>query len=58
MKSHDTPDADGRTDHAPARKPYQKPQLQVYGDLAEITKSNKGKKTNDGGGHPNQHFTS
>jgi len=32
--------------------------LQVYGDLAEITKTILGSKTNDGSGHPNKHFTS
>jgi hypothetical protein len=42
----------------PARKPYTKPQLQQYGDLAEITKTVLGSKTNDGAGHPNRHFTS
>jgi hypothetical protein len=39
------------------RKTYQKPELQVYGDLAEITKSVLGSKTNDGSGHPNKHST-
>ena len=43
---------------ASTRKAYKKPRLQVYGDLAEITKSNLGSKTNDGSGHPNKHFTS
>ena len=54
----DTPDSDKRSSPAPTRKAYQKPQLQVYGDLAEITKSLVGSKTNDGSGHPNRHFTS
>ena len=40
------------------RKAYEKPQLQVYGDLAEITKAVAGTNTNDGAGHPNKHFTS
>ena len=40
------------------RKAYEKPQLQVYGDLAEITKAVAGSKSNDGAGHPNRHFTS
>jgi hypothetical protein len=42
----------------PARKPYQKPELQVYGDLAEITRANAGSNKPDGNGHPNKHFTS
>jgi hypothetical protein len=54
----DTPDSDKRSSQAPTRKAYQKPQLQIYGDLAEITKSVLGSKTNDGAGHPNRHFTS
>ncbi len=40
------------------RQPYQKPRLQTYGDLSEITKGRLGTKTNDGAGHPNRHFTS
>jgi hypothetical protein len=58
MKPQDTPASDERSSQAPARKAYEKPQLQVYGDLAEITKGVVGSKTNDGGGHPNKHFTS
>ena len=52
------PAPDGNESKPPTRKPYQKPQLQVYGDLAEITKSLSGTQTNDGAGHPNKHFTS
>ena len=58
MKPPQTPAADEQSKPAPARKPYEKPQLQVYGDLAEITQSILGSKTNDGAGHPNKHFTS
>jgi hypothetical protein len=58
MKSHDTPGSDGRSGQAPTRKPYQKPQLHVYGDLSEITQTVAGSKDRDGGGHPNKHFTS
>jgi hypothetical protein len=58
MKSPDTPADDESTSQAPTRRPYTKPRLQVYGDLAEITKSLTGSKTNDGAGHPNMHFTS
>ena len=58
MKPQDAPASDERSSPAPTRKAYQKPQLQVYGDLAEITKGVVGSKTNDGAGHPNKHFTS
>jgi hypothetical protein len=47
-----------RTSETPARKPYSKPKVQVYGDLATITKTLAGTKTNDGAAHPNKHFTS
>lgn len=41
----------------PTRKPYEKPRLEVYGDLADIAKAtNKGTKP-DGATHPNKHFT-
>jgi hypothetical protein len=43
---------------APDRKPYEKPVLQVYGDLSELTQSMTGSMMNDGAGHPNKHFTS
>ena len=58
MKPQDTPVPEDRSDEKPARKPYQKPELQVYGDLAEITKAAMGSNAMDGGGHPNKHFTS
>jgi hypothetical protein len=58
MKPQDTPTSDDRSNQAPTRKAYQKPRLQVYGDLAEITNNISGSKTNDGAGHPNKHFTS
>lgn len=59
MKPQDvTPDSDKRSSPSPTRKAYQKPQLQVYGDLAEITKTIAGTNTIDGSGHPNKHFTS
>ena len=57
-KPQDQRSAEERVDQAPARRPYQKPALQAYGDLAEITKGIVGTKTNDGSGHPNKHFTS
>ena len=43
---------------APARKPYEAPRLQVYGDLTEITRGKNSGSLNDGSGHPNMHFTS
>ena len=58
MTPKNTPASEERPSEAPTRKAYQKPQLQVYGDLAEITNSVTGSKANDGAGHPNMHFTS
>ena len=40
------------------RKRYEKPVLEMYGDLAEITQSVKGKNMKDGASHVNKHFTS
>jgi hypothetical protein len=58
MERKDVPVSEERPGQTPARKAYQKPELQVYGDLAEITKGAMGSNTNDGAGHPNKHFTS
>jgi hypothetical protein len=58
MKPQDPPAAEERSGQTPTRKTYEKPELQVYGDLAEITRGAAGSKTNDGQGHPNKHFTS
>lgn len=58
MKPQDTPASDDRSTPAPRRKAYQKPELQVYGDLAEITKTVNRTMGADGSGHPNKHFTS
>jgi hypothetical protein len=58
MKPHDTPVPDDRPDGKQARKVYQKPELQVYGDLAEITKSLQGSNQTDNGTHNNKHYTS
>ena len=58
MESHDTPTSDERSSEAPTRKAYEKPKLEVYGDLTEITKSLMGAMGADGAGHPNKHFTS
>ena len=58
MKPEDTPVSRDATRERPALKPYEKPQLQVYGDLADLAKAIAGSNTNDGAGHPNKHFTS
>ena len=58
MNGPDTPASDDRASKHPTRKAYQKPQLQVYGDLAEIAESVFGSRAADGAGHPNKHFTS
>jgi hypothetical protein len=58
MKPQDRLASDEGSGQPPKRKAYQKPQLQVYGELAEITKTIAGTKTNDGSGHPNKHHTS
>ena len=58
MKPEDRPAGDEQPTQAPARKAYQKPELQVYGDLADITRNIALAKTPDGTGHPNKHFTS
>jgi len=58
MKPPNAPANEEKPSEPPKRKAYEKPQLQVYGDLGEITKSVLGTKTNDGSGHPNKHFTS
>jgi hypothetical protein len=47
-----------RSTTSPARKPYEAPRLQVYGDLTEITRGKLTGSRNDGSGHPNRHFTS
>ena len=49
MNSSQQPDAEKDL----VRKPYSKPQIQVYGDLREITKTVSGSKnTPDGGPGP------
>jgi hypothetical protein len=58
MEPYNTPVSDRGTSQAPARKAYQKPQLQIYGDLAEITKAAFGTTANDGQGATNMHYTS
>jgi len=58
MKPQDIASADERSSQNAPRKAYEKPRLEVYGDLAEISKSIVGNNLNDGAGHPNMHFTS
>jgi hypothetical protein len=58
MESHEPEMSQTQQTQTAARKAYEKPQLQVYGDLTEITQSVNGSKMNDGAGHPNMHFTS
>ena len=56
MKPEDPVNDDARPEQ-PLRKPYDKPRLEVYGGLAEISKSLNMGSVNDGAGHPNKHFT-
>ncbi len=58
MKPPNAPVKNENPSEPQTRKAYEKPQLQVYGDLAEITKAVTGTKNNDGASHPNRHFTS
>lgn len=55
--SRNVPPQQTAASHTPL-KPYQKPCLRVYGDLAAITGTLKDGTVNDGSGHPNMHFTS
>jgi hypothetical protein len=56
-KPQDASLASETTEADPARKPYKKPEVQVYGDLATITQAINVTGTPDGTGHPNKHFT-
>jgi hypothetical protein len=58
MESHDTTSTARQPNQAQRRKPYQKPRLEVYGDLTEITQSVTGSRMNNGAAHANMHFTS
>jgi hypothetical protein len=55
MKPPETarPDAASR----PPRKRYEKPTLERYGDLTEISKTIANQTLQDGQNHPNKHFT-
>jgi hypothetical protein len=57
-RREDKPIPDAQQEDRAVKKPYEKPLLQIYGDLSEIVKSNTGTNMNDGAGHPNKHFTS
>jgi hypothetical protein len=52
-----TPSPSEANETPPPRKPYQKPRLQVYGDLSAITQARTTAGTSDGASHPNKHFT-
>ena len=41
MEPQDRPAAGREIEPAPTRKAYEKPQLQVYGDLTEITQERR-----------------
>lgn len=58
MKPPETPGSDDRANEAPRRKAYEKPRLERYGDLTEISRSLSSGTKFDGSGHPNKHFTS
>jgi len=58
MKPQDNLVPEERTDAVTKRKVYEKPELLVYGDLAEITQNVNLNFNADGTGHPNKHFTS
>ena len=58
MNEHERSDgADGSPAPPASRKSYEKPVLQIYGDLTEITRDTMLSGTNDGASHPNKHFT-
>ena len=59
MKDHELSGVSDGSSTSPApRKSYEKPVLQIYGDLTEITQATMLSGTNDGAAHPNKHFTS
>jgi hypothetical protein len=58
MKPQDIAGGDERSNQAAPRKAYEKPRLEIYGDLAEISRTIAGSMLNDGSGHSNKHFTS
>lgn len=58
MKSPDPLRSDARSSQGAPRKVYEKPRLEIYGDLTELTNSQMGSMDQDGAGHPTKHFTS
>jgi len=60
MKPQDSPESEHQrsAEETRPRKVYATPELQVYGDLTELTKSISATNSNDASGHPNKHFTS
>jgi hypothetical protein len=58
MKQQDEPSLDALSKQGATRKRYQKPVLELYGDLTEITQSMMMMMSkNDGAAHVNKHFT-
>ena len=58
MNEQTRPGAGDQSTASPeSRKPYEKPVLQVYGELTEITQATMLSGANDGATHPNKHFT-
>jgi hypothetical protein len=57
MNDGNSPKAEQPAPGPDPRKPYVEPRLDIYGDLADISKSLGGGGGNDGAGHPNKHFT-
>ncbi len=58
MKEQELSDVGEESSASPgSRKSYEKPVLQIYGDLTEITQATMLSGTNDGASHPNKHFT-
>jgi hypothetical protein len=58
MDPQDPPTSNEQPIEPRTRKPYEKPLLQVYGELSEIAQGLAKGKLQDGSGHPNKHFTS
>lgn len=58
MSEHERSGAGDQSAASPdSRKPYEKPVLQIYGELTEITQATMLTGANDGATHPNKHFT-
>jgi hypothetical protein len=57
MQPQEPSGSSDRSQPVSARKPYEKPHLQVYGDLTEIAQTIASQTKLDGAGHPNRHFT-